>query len=59
MLEVLKLTAASGRAYFSKRLGVLELMERVPTWKRIERVHMTELQWGRLTVTEDAGKVFK
>lgn len=58
MIEVLKLTAHSGAQYFSKRLAVVDMMERVPTWERIERVRMSEDQFRRLPES-GAAKVFK
>lgn len=59
MIEVLKLTALSGQRYFSKRHAVLDMMERVPTWKRIERVHMSEQQFRELPESDTAAKVLK
>lgn len=58
MIEVLKLTAHSGAQYFSRRLGVVEMMERVPSWERIERVRMSEDQYRRLPESREA-KVFR
>lgn len=59
MLEVLKVTATSGRQYFSKRHDVVDMMERVPDWKKIERLSLTEEQYQAIPATNDSAKVFK
>lgn len=59
MIEVLKVTAHSGRQYFSKRHAVIDLLERVPDWKKVERVQMTEEQFAGIPATNDSAKVFK
>lgn len=59
MIEVLKVTAGSGRQYFSKRHDVADMMERVPDWKKIERVSMTDEQFQAIPVTNDSAKIFK
>lgn len=58
MIEVLKVTAQGGRQFFSKRLGVLEMMERVPSWQKIERVNMSEKQLSALPEINPNTKVF-
>lgn len=59
MIEVLKVTAHSGRQYFSKRHDVTDMMERVPDWRKIERVSMTEDQYKKIPATVESAKVFK
>lgn len=59
MIEVLKVTANGGRQYFSKRHDVTDMMERVPDWKRIERVRMTEEQYQAIPATNESAKIFK
>ena len=58
MFEVLKVTASSGRQFFSKRLDVQQMMERVPSWQRIERVNMSEQQFRGLPETHAKAEVF-
>ncbi len=58
-MEVLKVTSHSGAKYFSKRHDVVDMMERVPAWKRIERVQMTEAQYRAIPATVDSAKVFR
>jgi hypothetical protein len=59
MIEVLKVTATSGRQYFSKRHDVVDMMERVPDWKKIERVNMTEKEYQAIPATNDSAKIFR
>ena len=59
MLEVLKVTAHSGRLAFSKRHDVTDMMERVPDWKKIERVNMTEEEFQAIPAKVKNAKVFK
>lgn len=59
MIEVLKVTAQSGRQFFSKRHDVTQMMERVPGWRRIERVNMTEQQYRALPETHSKAEILK
>ena len=58
-IEVLKVTAHSGRQFFSKRHAVLDMMERVPDWQKIERVRMTEEQFQRIPASTESAKVLR
>lgn len=59
MIEVLKVTAFGGRLFFSKRHDVTQMMEAVPSWKRIERVSMTEQQFRALPETHSKAEILK
>jgi|CXWL01.1.fsa_nt_gi hypothetical protein len=59
MIEVLKVTAHSGRLFFSKRHDVSQMMERVPSWQRIERVNMTEQQFRELPEKNSKAEILK
>lgn len=59
VLEVLKVTAKSGRQFFSKRHDVIDMLERVPDWRKLERVHMSPEAFAFLERTDPDAKVFK